>query len=331
MVRAPHGSRGHGRGRGSSSAASSGATNFIRDHQKLIFGAEFMLHRHHVDNRWVACEPRDEGHEPDSGVHRYDRVHGFAVTDDELEMMRRDPVIAAAERRSRQADKQDSHVQSVGRWAVFERYVLTFHRSEPYADFLRKCRRLALQTDMKELAGDPEQRLRMEAPPALLVLAYMQKLRFDDPNQAFPSRKHGSIRIMASAGISSILAEFSVGGAWPTKDARVVRQLKEWEDDGEESAVAFDMDVALPKLWAALWTLKGWSYGKRLMAWAMFLVACCIMARASCITKHGPRIDGGDFKLPPARHWDTDGLPKYIILTLRKWKSRGKKASSVPG
>lgn len=232
MTRAPHGSSGRGRGRGSSSAASSGATNFIRDHQKLIFGAEFMLHRHHVDNRWVACEPRDEGHEPDSGVHRYDRVHGFAVTDEELEMMRRDPVIAAAERRSRQADKQDSHVQSVGRWAVFERYVLTFHRSEPYADFLRKCRRLALQTDMEELAGDPEQRLRMEAPPALLVLAYMQKLRFDDPNQAFPSRKHGSIRIMASAGISSILAEFNVGGAWPTKDARVVRQLKEWEDDG---------------------------------------------------------------------------------------------------
>ena len=110
MVRAPHGSRGHGRGRGSSSAASSGATNFIRDHQKLIFGAEFMLHRHHVDNRWVACEPRDEGHEPDSGVHRYDRVHGFAVTDEELEMMRRDPVIAAAERRSRQADKQDVRV-----------------------------------------------------------------------------------------------------------------------------------------------------------------------------------------------------------------------------
>ena len=110
MTRAPHGSRGRGRGRGSSSAASSGATNFIRDHQKLIFGAEFMLHRHHVDNRWVACEPRDEGHEPDSGVHRYDRVHGFAVTDEELEMMRRDPVIAAAERRSRQADKQDVRV-----------------------------------------------------------------------------------------------------------------------------------------------------------------------------------------------------------------------------
>ena len=120
MVRGPQGSRGRGRGTGRSSAASSGATNFIRDHQKLIFGAEFMLHRHHVDNRWVACEPRDEGHEPDSGVHRYDRVHGFAVTDEELAMMRRNPVIAAAERRSRQVDKQackqDSHVQSVGRW-----------------------------------------------------------------------------------------------------------------------------------------------------------------------------------------------------------------------
>ena len=120
MVRGPQGSRGRGRGTGRSSAASSGATNFLREHQKLIFGPEFMLHRRHVDDRWVACEPRDAGHETDSGVHRYDRVHGFAVTDEELAMMRRNPVIAAAERRSRQADKQackqDSHVQSVGRW-----------------------------------------------------------------------------------------------------------------------------------------------------------------------------------------------------------------------
>ena len=31
-----------------------------------------------------------------------------------------------------------------------------------------------------------------------------------------------------------------------------------------------------------------------------------------------------DTKLPPARHWDKDGLPKYLILGLRNWKSRKK-------
>ena len=74
------------------------------------------------------------------------------------------------------------------------------------------------------------------------------------------------------------------------------RQLKEYEDDGETSAEAYDMDVALPKLWAALWTLRGWGMRKRLMAWAMFLVGTCIMARASCITKFGPLVDEGEFK-----------------------------------
>ena len=32
-------------------------------HQKLIFGQEFMLHRHRVNGMWVACGPRDLGHE----------------------------------------------------------------------------------------------------------------------------------------------------------------------------------------------------------------------------------------------------------------------------
>jgi hypothetical protein len=54
----------------------------------------------------------------------------------------------------------------------------------------------------------------------------------------------------------------------------------------------------------------------------MFLTAMCIMARASCITTHCPKLE--DIKLPPSRHWDKDGLPKYVILGLRNWKSRKK-------
>ena len=209
MGRPPRGGRGRGRGRGRSAGASSSATNMAREQQNLIFGAEFMLHRRYVDDTWITCEPRDEGHEQDSGVHRYDRMHGFAVTAEELAMMARNPAVAEAERRSRSADKQESHMQSVIRWSIFERYILTFHKAEPYADFLLKCRRLALQTE--EDGGEVE-RIRMEAPPALLVLAYMQKLRMDDPNQALPSRKCSAIRAMACIGISSVMNEFSVSG-----------------------------------------------------------------------------------------------------------------------
>ena len=60
--------------------------------------------------------------------------------------------------------------------------------------------------------GGEVERIRMEAPPALLVLAYMQKLRMDDPNQALPSRKCSAIRAMACTGISSVMNEFSVSG-----------------------------------------------------------------------------------------------------------------------
>ena len=80
-----------------------------------------MLHRVHDGRKWIICEPTTEGHVPDSGVHRYDRVHGFAVTAEELEMMGRNLTIAQAERRARNANKQKSHMQTVMRWAVFER------------------------------------------------------------------------------------------------------------------------------------------------------------------------------------------------------------------
>ena len=69
--------------------------------QDLLFGASFMIHRRFVDNEWQSCGPKDEGHEPDSGVHRYDRVHGFAVSPDELALLGRNPEVAEAERRAR--------------------------------------------------------------------------------------------------------------------------------------------------------------------------------------------------------------------------------------
>ena len=64
MTGAPQGGHGRGRGAGRGEAASATADSFHRAHQKLIFGQEFMLHRHRVNGMWVACGPRDLGHEP---------------------------------------------------------------------------------------------------------------------------------------------------------------------------------------------------------------------------------------------------------------------------
>ena len=281
--------------------------------QDLLFGASFMIHRRFVDNEWQSCGPKDEGHEPDSGVHRYDRVHGFAVSPDELALLGRNPEVAEAERRARAASKQVSHQETVERWSIFERFLLEFHPEEPYTAFIRACR--AQSADPEEpLVAD---RLRMSAPPALLLLAYIQKLR-GEPDS--PDRKWATIRAYGQNAITSVLHEFSTPGPWPTKDVRVLRTLKSYESDGETSAEAFDVYETLPKLWTALWSLRGWGHLKRLRAWSMFLVAMCIMARASCLTKFCPLVD--NVELPGPHGWDVDGLPKYIIIFMTNWKSR---------
>ena len=128
------GDRSRGRGRsgraGGPSCPARQRYGFGRESQELIFGAEFMLHRRFTDGGWQICEGTDRGHETDSGVHRYDRVHGFAVSAEEAAMIERDPALREAERVSRTANKQKSHMQTVTRWSVFERYVLTFHPSD---------------------------------------------------------------------------------------------------------------------------------------------------------------------------------------------------------
>jgi len=121
----------------------------------------------------------------------------------------------------------------------------------------------------------------MRAPPALLVLAYTQHLRKEDAAQAAPDRKWATIRAYAQSALTSVLQEFSVPAPYPTKDARVIRQLDEYKEDGEDSADAFDVAEAMPKLWTALLALRGWGMLKRLRAWAMLLISLVIMAHES--------------------------------------------------
>ena len=53
------------------------------------------------------------GHEPDSRVHRYDRIVGFQISEDEQNMINRNAAAAAAETASRNRAKQKSHAQTV--------------------------------------------------------------------------------------------------------------------------------------------------------------------------------------------------------------------------
>ena len=156
----------------------------------MTFGAQWMIHRRWDGQLWVVCEGTADGHEPDSRVHRYDRIVGFSISDEELAMCNRNPVMAAAERSARLRNKQISHAQTVRRWALVERYCLEFHPDEPYTRYLKK-----LELEAEEAVSD---RLTFQAPPTLLMLAYTRFLRMKDPGQARPDRKGSTFSVRST-------------------------------------------------------------------------------------------------------------------------------------
>ena len=72
------------------------ATASARNHQ---VGSQFMLHRRLESGpngvqKWVPCGATDVGHEPDSRVHRYDRMIGFKLEEREAAEVQASEVVA---------------------------------------------------------------------------------------------------------------------------------------------------------------------------------------------------------------------------------------------
>ena len=147
-----------------------------------------------------------------------------------------------------------------------------------------------------------------------LVVTYMDAVR------AFPA-KANTVKTYLVA-ISSTCNEFGCKGASPCSDNAVAGQLQTWlAHDGEESAEAFDMEADMKKMWGVVWTVPGWSHMATLQYWTMLLVAIAIFGRASELTEYCPTFE--DTWLPEsASQWDSDGIPKYIEIGLRNWKTR---------
>ena len=158
-------------------SASRRANGHSRGSQEPTFGAAFMLHCRMVDGAWKICKGTDLRHEPDSLIHRYDREVGFAISDEELAMVGRNQIAAAAERSARCRNKQDSHMQTVKRWALLERYLQAFHPDEDYTIYLRKLGADATpRSEDAEMLEDAPERCPFRACPALLRLAYTEHI-----------------------------------------------------------------------------------------------------------------------------------------------------------
>lgn len=78
--------------------------------------------------------------------------------------------------------------------------------------------------------------------------------------------------------------------------------------------------------------MKGWNEQEKVKHWVMFLFSIVMMARASEVASpYCPVYE--DIEFPPVGSgWTTDGLPKYIIISLRHWKKRtsGNKGKPYP-
>jgi len=126
-------------------------------------------------------------------------------------------------------------------------------------------------------------------------------------------KKGGSIRVDTGC-ITSLCKECRHEGESPAKAPDVRDLIRKYEeDDGTKTTAAFDFLTDLPKIWAACWSAP-WDSSTSLMVWCMFLIAICLMARASDVTQFCPLYE--DMKLPPAPLWGADGLPGWIDIGL---------------
>ena len=196
--------------------------------------------------------------------------------------------------------------------ALFERYCLVHHSGRPYSAFLLQC------------ASAPSSPISFQAPPKDMVFAYANFLRVGEIGAAGATDKvlhvHVTIKTYISA-ISATCTEFGVPHPPHQGDVDLHAKLKLWSEiDDTAQAHPFDFVDDLPKLWSACWTIKSWSKMRALKNWAMLLVSICIFARASDITTNCPLVE--ECRLPPEGLWDEDGLPQFVEICLRDWKSR---------
>ena len=262
-------------------------------------------------------------HFSDSRVHRCGREVGFIRADQsEIDSDPRSRQVYSEFRH--EVNQIKSHVQRVQNQSMFERYCLEYHPVRAYSTFLQKC----------ECPGD--QPVSFEAPPKDMVFSYVCFLRVGEivgPPVAgaeipAPLRKHETIKTYLGA-ISATCTEFSIPEPPHKSDPDLHEKLKLWKDADEVAqAHPFDFVDDLPKLWAACWTIKSWSKMRALKNWAMFLISICMFARASDVTTHCPLVE--DTRLPPEGMWDDDGLPQFVEVCMKDWKSRSRSKKGKP-
>jgi hypothetical protein len=213
---------------------------------------------------------------------------------------------ARAYHRKHEVTAKKSHLQTAEQYAMFERYVLEMHPNHPYTTYLHEVENATLTGQKVEYKG----------PSSGLIEAYIHDLRGGGAGKG--GVKGGTIKTYLGA-ISSAHTQFGFGKESPMDHPTIRSLIKKYQDDdGTDSTASLDFLTDLPTIHGVCWSMRGWADRQRLMCWSMFLVAICLMARASEMTDFCPTYE--DITLPApttTAAWDKDGFPKWIGIALR--------------
>jgi len=283
-------------------AASSAKGKPAKEKRRNVRGAKFMIYR---TKDGQPCEGDDPKRIMDSIVYRYGRLVGFlesakeADKDDRIEE-------AQAFHRTKEKTANKSHLQIAEKFAMFERFCKAMHPGHPYTIYLMKVEAATLTSEKVEY----------QSPSSGLIEAYIFDIRGEGPEKG--GLRGGTVKAYVGA-ISAAHTQFGFGLESPTDHPTIRKLIKKYqEEDGTDSTASFNFLTDLPTIHGACWSMRGWADRQRLMCWSMFLVAICLMARASEMTDFCPTYE--DITLPAVTAkaaWDKDGFPKWIGIALR--------------
>lgn len=307
----------------------------VQDASRYTYGVQHMLHRKKdEDGRWKVCESTDPLRSTDSVVHRWQREKGFRPAAADLAEIDSTAAVERAWQEQRAAEANESHPNRVASQGVFERWCKDQAGESPYTKWLTNitltpenagavnaylAERAAAASGYEEgtvTGPGGEFLIEFVPPPPVLVLAWINSLR--NGREGCAGCKGGYIKNLVS-GVSVTCTEF--GADMIMKGAVSDKVLGFLKEDGHKPSKAFDMEADMITMWNKVWHVRTWPRLKCLLCWAMMLIGIVIAARSACITTYCPLYE--DMEVPDADSaWDNDGLPKFLIIGLRKWKSR---------
>lgn len=222
-----------------------------------------------------------------------------------------------------------SHDQFVNKLSVIECFCLEFLTQAQFSEYLMKLKnRLIPLGDGKFSGNDNREHIEFSPLNELEVIAFIDYLITPKDNLTpfgvngrgvgYKSLE-GFITVIRTIHRSSGIPE----GKCPTCGETVKSMIKDVFDRYHpEGAPILDLATFLPGAYVALHNADIPDLDK-LMRWSMLLISINIFARASEMTEYCPLVE--DIVYPSdAGDWCSDGLPRYMKIKLKWWKSRKK-------